>query len=57
MPAKSKLSTIEILISKALTDSNISHNEFGIMYKVLKEYDEMKEEIKNLKTLSVYRRF
>ena len=57
MPAKSKLNTIEILISKALTDSNISHNEFGIMYKVLKEYDEMKEEIKNLKTLSVYRRF
>ena len=57
MPAKSKLNSIEILISKALTDSNISHNEFGIMHKVLKEYDEMKEEIKNLKTLSVYRRF
>ena len=43
--AKSKLNSIEVLISKALIDSVISHDEF-----ILKEYNEMKEEIKNLKT-------
>ena len=47
--AKSKLNSIEILISKALTDSNISHDEFVLINNVLKEYDNMKEEIKNLK--------
>ena len=30
--------------------SNISHNEFVLMNNVLKEYDEMKKEIKNIKT-------
>ena len=30
-------------------DSNISHNEFLLINNVLKEYDHMKEEIKNLK--------
>ena len=39
-----KLSRIEVLISKTLIDSNISHDEF-----VLKECDEMKEKIKNFK--------
>ena len=47
--AKSKLNSIEVLISKALIDSNISQDEF-ILLDVLKQYDEMKEEIKNLKT-------
>ena len=45
--AKSKLNSIEVLISKALTDSVISHDEFVLINSVLKEYDEMKEEIKN----------
>ena len=40
------LNSIEVLISKALIDSNISHDEF--VFK--KEYDEMKEEINSLKT-------
>ena len=48
--AKSKLSKIELLISKSLIDSNISHNEFVLINNVLKEYEEMKVEIKNLKT-------
>ena len=52
--AKSKLNSIEVLISKALIDSNISHDEFVLINKMLKEYDVMKEEIKNLK---VNRRF
>ena len=38
---------MEVLLSKALTDSNISHNEFISIDIVLKEYDDMKEEIKN----------
>ena len=45
-----KLNGIEVLISKALIDSNISHDKFILMDNVLKEYHEMKEEIKNLMT-------
>ena len=45
--AKTKLNAIIILISKDLIDSNISHNEFVSVNNVLKEYDDMKEEIKN----------
>ena len=48
--AKSKLNSIEVLISKALIDLNISHDEFALIATVLKEYDGMKEVIKNLKT-------
>ena len=47
---KSKLNKIEVLISKALVDSVINHDGFVIINSVLKEYNEMKEEIKNLKT-------
>ena len=46
--AKSKLNSIEVLISKALIDSVISHNQFVLINNVPKEYDDMKE-IKNLK--------
>ena len=49
MLAKSQLNRMEVLISKALIDSNISHDEFVSINDVLKEY-EMKKEIKNLKT-------
>ena len=41
---KKKLSTIEVLTSKALIDSYVNHDEF---VNVLREYSEMKEEIKN----------
>ena len=48
--AKSKINSIELLISKALIDSNITHDEFVLINNVLKEYDEMKEHslLKNL---------
>ena len=36
--AKSKLNSINVLISKALIDSNTSHDEFVLINKVLKEY-------------------
>ena len=47
MLAKSKLNSIEVLISKALIDSNISHDEFVLINNVLKEFYDMKEEIQN----------
>ena len=47
--AKSKFNRIEVLISKALIDSVISHDEFVLTNNVLKECSEMKEEIKDLK--------
>ena len=50
MLAKSKLNSIEVLISKALINSVISHDESVVIKNVLIEYNEMKEEIKNLKT-------
>ena len=49
MLTKSKLNNMDVLISKALIDSNISFDEFVLINNVLKEYD-MKEEINYLKT-------
>ena len=51
---KDKLNTIEVLISKALIDSYISHDEFVSVNNVLKEYIEMKEKIKNCETSVEY---
>ena len=48
--AKTKLNSIKVLISKALIDSNISHDDYVVINNVLKEFDKMKKEIKNLKT-------
>ena len=45
--AKSKLNNIEVLISKALIDSNTSHDEFVSKNNVLKEFYDMIEEIKD----------
>ena len=42
-PAKTKLNSIEVLISKALLDSNISYNEFVLINNMLKEYYAMKK--------------
>ena len=50
--AKSKLNRMKVLISKALTDLNISHDEFALINNGLKEYSKMKEENKNSKTSS-----
>ena len=44
--AKTKLNSLEVLNSKALTDSYISHDEFVLLYNVSEEYDNMKEKIK-----------
>ena len=44
---KDKLNTIEILISKALIDSYISHDEFVSVNNVLREYNGVKKAKKN----------
>ena len=51
---KDKLNTIEVLISKALIDSYISHDEFVSINNVLREYYEMKEAIKSPETSVEY---
>ena len=51
---KSKLDTIDAVISKALIDSYISHDKFVSKDSVLSEYNEMKEEIKNPETFLQY---
>ena len=40
---KSKLNTINVLISKSLIDSCINHDEFVSANNVLVKYNEMKE--------------
>ena len=57
MLAKTKLNSIDFLISNALINSYNSRNEFVSVNSVLKEYNDMKEEIKNLKTSTVHQRF
>ena len=50
--AKSKLNSIEVLISKDLIDSNISHDEFVLINNVLKKYDRKNQEFKDLNSSS-----
>ena len=52
--AKSKLNTIEVLISRALIDSYISHDVIVSVNTVIREYNVMKEEFKDLKTTTVH---
>ena len=44
---ESKFSSIEILTSKTLIDSNSSHDEFLLLNIALKEFYNKKEEFKN----------
>ena len=48
--AKSKLNEIKVLFSNTLINSDISHDKFVLKNNVLKKYDEMEEETRNLKT-------
>ena len=49
MLAKSKLNGIELLIWKILIHSVICHDEFALMNNVLKEYNKIEQEIKQLR--------
>ena len=45
--AKTKLSTVNLLITKVLNNSYINHDEFPSVNNLLREHQEMKEKIKN----------
>ena len=47
MLAKSKLNSIEILISQALIDLDISHEEFIRILKEKDKYEKMKENLRS----------
>ena len=49
LSVKTKLSTIEILISKVLIDSYVNHGKFVSVTNMLREHNEMKEKKKILK--------
>ena len=53
---KDKLNTTEVLISKSLIDSYISHDEFVSVKNVVREFNDMKKEIKNPETYMEYTR-
>ena len=57
LSAKSKLNRIQVLISKALTDSSISHDEFVLINNILKNYYRLKVEIRYLKAWIVNKIF
>ena len=48
MLAKSKLNRIETLVSRALIDMAISHEEFVWILKEKDKYEKMKENLKNV---------
>ena len=47
MLAKSKLSSIETLISRALIDMDITHEEFITILNEKDKYEKMKEHLRN----------
>ena len=47
---KDKLNITEVLISKALIESYINHDEFVSVNNILREYCKIKQEIKNTTT-------
>ena len=49
MLAKSKLNSIESLMSQALIDLDISHEEFKTIVNEEEKHDQMKESIRNKK--------
>ena len=48
MLAKSKLNSIETLVSQALTDMVISHEEFDTVLKEKDKYEKTKEIVRNV---------
>ena len=55
--AKTKLNSTKVLISKVSTNSYIRQDEFVSVNSALREYDDMKEGIKILKTSTIHQRF
>ena len=54
---KTKLNSMEVLISEALINAHIIQDEIVLANNVLLEYDDMKEEMKNWITSTAHQRF
>ena len=54
MLAKSKLNSIEALMSQALTGFETSHEEFKTIVDEKEKYDKIKESIRNTKSKSEF---
>ena len=52
--SKAKFNGMEVIISKGLINSNISHYEFVLINNGLKEYDNIKEETKKNKDFKTF---
>ena len=50
MLAKTKLNSIETLMSQALIDLDISHEEFKTILNEKEKHEKMKESIRNIKS-------
>ena len=50
--ARSKLNTIETLISQALTDFDISHEEFSKVIDEKNNYEQIRDNIKSVKSIN-----
>ena len=48
MSAKSKLDSIETLVSQALIDMKISHEELNVIIREKQKYERMKENVRNV---------
>ena len=55
--AKTKLNSIDVIFARAFINSYISQDDFVSVNNVLQKYDDKKEEIKNLKTSIIHKRF
>ena len=49
MLAKSKLNSIETLVSQTLIDMEVSHEEFVMILKEKDKYEKMKENMRNVR--------
>ena len=47
MLAKSKLNSIETLVSQALIDMEIGHEEFNVIVREKQKYERMKKNLRN----------
>ena len=48
---KKMLNTLKVLVSKALIDLYVIYDEFLLINNALKQYDDMKEKIKNVNNI------
>ena len=48
MLAKSKLNSTETLVSQALIDMEISHEEFNVIIREKQKYEKIKENVRNV---------